>query len=106
MLIEHCSSAFKFLGTEETLARRSMDARFPSFAASIWAKPSSSPGRQPSASICQGRRYGLRLVEGELQASDVAICKGAQVEDNIVAKELAVGGRVQRHGPRCRCKAS
>jgi cytoskeletal protein CcmA (bactofilin family) len=33
-------------------------------------------------------------IEGELQASDVVICEGAQVEGNIVSKELAVGGRV------------
>jgi cytoskeletal protein CcmA (bactofilin family) len=34
-------------------------------------------------------------IEGELQASDVVICEGAQVEGNIVAKELAVDGRVR-----------
>ena len=34
-------------------------------------------------------------VEGELQASNVVICEGAQVEGNVVAKELAVSGRVK-----------
>jgi cytoskeletal protein CcmA (bactofilin family) len=34
-------------------------------------------------------------VEGELQASNVVICEGAQVEGNVVAKELTVGGRVK-----------
>ena len=34
-------------------------------------------------------------VDGELQASNVVVCEGAQVEGNIVAKELAVGGRVK-----------
>jgi cytoskeletal protein CcmA (bactofilin family) len=34
-------------------------------------------------------------VEGELQASDVVICEGAQVEGNVAAKELAVDGRVR-----------
>jgi cytoskeletal protein CcmA (bactofilin family) len=34
-------------------------------------------------------------VEGELQASNVVICEGAQVEGNIVATELGIGGRVK-----------
>jgi cytoskeletal protein CcmA (bactofilin family) len=34
-------------------------------------------------------------VEGELQASNVMICEGAQVEGNVVAKELTIGGRVK-----------
>jgi cytoskeletal protein CcmA (bactofilin family) len=34
-------------------------------------------------------------VEGELQASSILICDGAQVEGNIVAQELTVGGRVK-----------
>jgi cytoskeletal protein CcmA (bactofilin family) len=34
-------------------------------------------------------------VEGELQASNVVICEGAQVEGNVVAKELTIGGRVK-----------
>jgi cytoskeletal protein CcmA (bactofilin family) len=34
-------------------------------------------------------------VEGELKASDVVICEGAHIEGNIVAKELAVDGRVR-----------
>jgi cytoskeletal protein CcmA (bactofilin family) len=34
-------------------------------------------------------------VEGELQASDVVICEGAQVAGNIIAKELTVDGRVR-----------
>ena len=34
-------------------------------------------------------------VEGELEASDAVICEGGQVEGNIVAKELAVSGRVK-----------
>ena len=34
-------------------------------------------------------------VEGELQASSVVICEGAQVEGNVVAKDLTIGGRVK-----------
>ena len=34
-------------------------------------------------------------VEGELQGSNVVICEGAQVEGNVVAKELTIGGRVK-----------
>jgi cytoskeletal protein CcmA (bactofilin family) len=34
-------------------------------------------------------------IEGELQASNVMICEGAQVEGNIVATELGIGGRVK-----------
>jgi cytoskeletal protein CcmA (bactofilin family) len=37
----------------------------------------------------------LGRVEGELQASSILICDGAQVEGNIVAQELTVGGRVK-----------
>ena len=38
-------------------------------------------------------------VEGELHASTVQISDGAQVEGNIVAEELTIGGRVQGHNP-------
>jgi len=34
-------------------------------------------------------------IEGELQASNVQVCEGAQVEGNIVAEELSIGGRVK-----------
>jgi cytoskeletal protein CcmA (bactofilin family) len=34
-------------------------------------------------------------IEGELQASNVVICEGGQVEGNIIATELGVGGRVK-----------
>jgi cytoskeletal protein CcmA (bactofilin family) len=34
-------------------------------------------------------------VEGELQAPNVVICEGAQVEGNIFATELGIGGRVK-----------
>jgi cytoskeletal protein CcmA (bactofilin family) len=34
-------------------------------------------------------------IEGELQASTVLICDGAEVEGNVVADDLTVGGRVK-----------
>jgi cytoskeletal protein CcmA (bactofilin family) len=34
-------------------------------------------------------------VEGELQAYNVMICEGAQVEGNVVAQELTIAGRVK-----------
>ncbi|MBX9710634.1 MAG: polymer-forming cytoskeletal protein, partial [Xanthobacteraceae bacterium] len=34
-------------------------------------------------------------IEGELHASNVTICEGAQVEGNVVAQELAIGGLVK-----------
>jgi cytoskeletal protein CcmA (bactofilin family) len=34
-------------------------------------------------------------IEGELQASNVTICEGAQVEGNLVAQELTIGGLVK-----------
>jgi cytoskeletal protein CcmA (bactofilin family) len=37
----------------------------------------------------------LGSVEGELHATNVLICEGAQVDGNIVAQELTIGGRVK-----------
>lgn len=34
-------------------------------------------------------------IEGELQASSVTICEGAQVEGNLVAQDLTIGGLVK-----------
>jgi cytoskeletal protein CcmA (bactofilin family) len=34
-------------------------------------------------------------IEGELQAANILICIGAQVEGNVVAEQLTVGGRVK-----------
>jgi cytoskeletal protein CcmA (bactofilin family) len=77
-----------------------------SVATKIAAQPGSS-SKQPEATSCissattvvgkivvDGSIMVHGHVEGELQASDVVICEGAQVEGNIVAKELAVDGRV------------
>jgi hypothetical protein len=45
--------------------------------------------------VCDGSVMIYGHVEGELQASNVVICEGAQVEGNIVATELGIGGRVK-----------
>jgi cytoskeletal protein CcmA (bactofilin family) len=45
--------------------------------------------------VGDGRVMIYGHVEGELQASDVVICEGAQVEGNIVATELGIGGHVK-----------
>jgi cytoskeletal protein CcmA (bactofilin family) len=34
-------------------------------------------------------------IEGELQASSVVICEGAQIDGDVVAKELTIAGRVK-----------
>jgi len=34
-------------------------------------------------------------IEGELQASSIVICEGAQIEGDVVAKELTIAGRVK-----------
>ena len=34
-------------------------------------------------------------IEGEIQASSILICEGAQVEGNVVAKDLTIGGHVK-----------
>jgi cytoskeletal protein CcmA (bactofilin family) len=43
--------------------------------------------------VGQGRLSILGHVEGEVHASTVQIGDGAQVEGNIVAEELTIGGR-------------
>lgn len=47
-------------------------------------------------------------VEGELHASSVLICDGAQVEGDIVAEDLVIGGRVKGtvHANRVRLNGS
>lgn len=45
--------------------------------------------------VCDGTVKIFGRIEGELQASNVLICEGAQVEGNVVAKELTIGGRVK-----------
>lgn len=47
-------------------------------------------------------------IEGELQASNVQICEGAQVEGNIVAEQLSIGGRVKGtiHAARVRLQST
>lgn len=34
-------------------------------------------------------------IEGELQASSIVICEGAQIDGDVVAKELTIAGRVK-----------
>jgi cytoskeletal protein CcmA (bactofilin family) len=34
-------------------------------------------------------------IEGELQASSVVVCEGAQIDGDVVAKELTIAGRVK-----------
>ena len=71
------------------------------------AQPGAAPAQpEATSSISSGMTVVGKLVgdgivrifgrvEGELQASNVLICEGAQVEGNVVAKELTIGGRVK-----------
>jgi len=34
-------------------------------------------------------------IEGELQASSIVVCEGAQIDGDVVAKELTIAGRVK-----------
>jgi len=44
---------------------------------------------------CKGTAQIFGRIEGELRASDLVICDGAQVEGNVVAQEVTVCGRVK-----------
>ena len=58
--------------------------------------PPSVPAFRLSARLlANGSLQIFGHVEGELHASTVQICDGAQVEGNIVAEELTIGGRVK-----------
>jgi cytoskeletal protein CcmA (bactofilin family) len=74
---------------------------------SVAAQPAApAPQQEMSSSLSSGMTVIGKLVgegavkifgriEGELQASSIVICEGAQVDGNVVAKELTIAGRVK-----------
>src|SRR5262249_23485710 len=44
---------------------------------------------------CNGPAQVLGRIEGEVRASDLQISDGAQVEGNVIAQNVTVGGRVK-----------
>jgi cytoskeletal protein CcmA (bactofilin family) len=93
--------------THEQESQSSPAPRAESAARPTAAQPAAAaPQQEMSSSISSGitiigklvgdgavKIYGR--VEGELQASSVVVCEGAQVDGNIVAKELTIAGRVK-----------
>jgi cytoskeletal protein CcmA (bactofilin family) len=71
------------------------------------AVPAAAPAQQDmSSSLSPGMTVIGKLVgegavkiygriEGELQASSIVICEGAQIDGDVVAKELTIAGRVK-----------
>lgn len=68
--------------------------------------PAAAAGQDISSSLSPGMTVIGKLVgegavkiygriEGELQASSVVICEGAQIDGDVVAKELTIAGRVK-----------
>lgn len=70
-------------------------------------QPAAAAGQQDmSSSLSSGMTVIGKLVgegavkiygriEGELQASSIVICEGAQIDGDVVAKELTIAGRVK-----------
>jgi cytoskeletal protein CcmA (bactofilin family) len=70
------------------------------------AVPSAAQQQDMSSSLSPGMTVIGKLVgegavkiygriEGELQASSIVICEGAQIDGDVVAKELTIAGRVK-----------
>src|SRR5579872_1270582 len=68
--------------------------------------PAAAAGQDISSSLSPGMTVIGKLVgegavkiygriEGELQASSIVICEGAQIDGDVVAKELTIAGRVK-----------